>query len=896
MSVEIYLSRLNELTERQAEQPKPHSVIGRIHLELAKLLISFSIEECKAAGVEEQYTSSVNHCKIARSHFGTDPCNAALRADSYGIQANANLFNSRASASLMLFEDALRELNALQMLTQEPAIDESWFTQRKRLWLKNRALALQYVGRLDESVDAYQTLFAEVDPNQDRAEFLHLVFLLVTAYSDTARTQEGFETLKLMQDKVSLDSDDERLRFHSARAELHFMQGDIANAMDDAHCALNIFLDNIEQLSDRANIVIRVARYHIQVGDFEKAKELVDAYQSLYPTASGVMLQVNQLCIDAYIGHHAHDTELFEVSLSKLHAILSAEPDNEVMSYWAVYFSLRAKAIIRQQGHWAALDYLLSNELVEHVIASALTRESFPIALTVLSCAVVADDEHASVRQLAQTLVNQVALCTSVDQWQVPLFIAKWYRRMDEEALAAQWVWLAIQTSRVQQLPLYGSVEQAHRTLRDRHEPWVLLEHIVARQGNLYAASEIRRRRHSAELEYRDSGEASFEELKAFAANVIQPELSLLESWKLLCLSQPSSDEHLELSTGVIDLPIRTASQVSNSPKDNSTVITSTLPISKNLCVLSYFSSSAAVWATLDVGERRFQVKLSISLTTIRESVFELLNAIEQRRDWLGPSQVLYEYILAPISHHLTESVSVFAHDVFGQIPFAALHNGETYLVTQHRFQIGLITQPTVLSLPKSEDIVFVGSSGYQSSWPVLNPQLEKCVFSVFNRSIQTLIDDAATPQSIQAALKLKPHIIHIFSHSRLDSGAIYDSQWLFPGGRAVSLADLVHRCDHWRGLPLLFLASCDTGYSVSQDANRNASIPEVFTALGVANVIAATGRLIDQDHTPFAHQFYSELYRSRDVGEALQRTQISLIDRPRSGWGTYMHWVAMST
>ena len=250
-------------------------------------------------------------------------------------------------------------------------------------------------------------------------------------------------------------------------------------------------------------------------------------------------------------------------------------------------------------------------------------------------------------------------------------------------------------------------------------------------------------------------------------------------------------------------------------------------------------------------------------------------------------ARALYDAVFRPIAAALTgtRTVMLSLDGTLRYAPFAALHDGDEWLIERHRLVLHVPAAQTRLAdaAPGRWRIAGFGLTRAASGFPALpnvRAELESIV-SASSAGGDAYFDEDFTESRLRAALQRTEPVLHIASHFRFMPGSEADSFLLLGDGSRLSLRALREgdfRFDH---LDLLTLSACETAMAGGREADG--SEVEGLAALamrkGAKSVLAALWPIADRSTA----QLMAALYRSRDRDgvdklEALRRAQLALL------------------
>jgi CHAT domain-containing protein len=262
---------------------------------------------------------------------------------------------------------------------------------------------------------------------------------------------------------------------------------------------------------------------------------------------------------------------------------------------------------------------------------------------------------------------------------------------------------------------------------------------------------------------------------------------------------------------------------------------------------------------------------------------------LDPKSDPLPLAQELYRVLIAPIKDDLAgadvRTIMLSPDGSLRYLPFAALHDGDRYLVEKANLALF-----TAAASDKLKD----KPSASQKIWG-LGLTKEKPGFSALTgvkRELESILsqtggkgevhfDEAFTEQALQSGLAQKYPVLHIASHFKFSAGTEADSFLLLGDGSKLSLQD-VRRRYRFAGVDLLTLSACETAFGGGEDANgREVDGFATLAQMRGAKAVLATLWPVADDSTS---QLMQALYVARDrqklsKAAALRHSQLGLLN-----------------
>lgn len=259
-------------------------------------------------------------------------------------------------------------------------------------------------------------------------------------------------------------------------------------------------------------------------------------------------------------------------------------------------------------------------------------------------------------------------------------------------------------------------------------------------------------------------------------------------------------------------------------------------------------------------------------------------------RRLLRSAQRLHEWLIAPLQEPLTEAgirtLVVVPDGVLRTIPFAALHNGEGFLVEKYALAVSpglLLTEPTELAAEGQQVLIGGLSQGVQgfSELPYVAAEV-RSIAALYDDT--PLLDEGFLTARVVDALERKPYNVVSFStHGQVGSDPRQSFVLTYDG--KISLDDLERyiRYSRFRDQPLdmLVLSACDTAVG---DERAALGLAGVALKAGARSAMASLWAVNDASTAELVPAFFRALQDdSNNKAQALRYAQLELLSQPQS-------------
>lgn len=263
--------------------------------------------------------------------------------------------------------------------------------------------------------------------------------------------------------------------------------------------------------------------------------------------------------------------------------------------------------------------------------------------------------------------------------------------------------------------------------------------------------------------------------------------------------------------------------------------------------------------------------------------------------------------LMAPLQSRLTtERLAIVPHGVLHYVPFAALTDGQQYLIDRHQLTL----------LPSANVLRFLETPSQNSGNPVIfgNPTFDLPFAGEEARDIAALYDvqpvigKAATEEQLRSQAN-QASILHLATHGEYNANNPLFSQILFTdavggrdgidnngggnsgGGDSDGRLQVheIYELDLTTHTQLVVLSACQTQVGDASDGDEIIGLNRAFLFAGTPNVIATLWPISDQATALLMAEFYGFLQQGMSTAEALQQAQQQI----RQDYAHPYYWAA---
>lgn len=284
--------------------------------------------------------------------------------------------------------------------------------------------------------------------------------------------------------------------------------------------------------------------------------------------------------------------------------------------------------------------------------------------------------------------------------------------------------------------------------------------------------------------------------------------------------------------------------------------------------------------------------EVTVNKAELAKLVFDSLQLIEQRSPEAPAklkelNDILFEPVRDALDKSKVEVVMLNLNGFLRYVPFAALFDGEEYLVQNFAFSLYTTTIPTQFNegaRDRSKTVGFGVTAGHPgfSPLPGVRQELETIFSGEDSEGVlegPTALDDGFDEKSLKLALLKKPAILHIASHFNLKPGQEDDSFLLLGDGSHLKLSEIrKQKALSFKGIDLVTLSACQTALG-GGDGSEIEGFGAAAQANGAAAVLASLWPVAD-DATPILMRdfYHAMIVQGLTKAAALRIAQISML------------------
>ncbi|MCA1995514.1 MAG: CHAT domain-containing protein [Coleofasciculus sp. S288] len=248
---------------------------------------------------------------------------------------------------------------------------------------------------------------------------------------------------------------------------------------------------------------------------------------------------------------------------------------------------------------------------------------------------------------------------------------------------------------------------------------------------------------------------------------------------------------------------------------------------------------------------------------------------------YLPAAQQLYQWMLAPLEAELEaqgiDTLLLCVGPGLRTLPFAALHDGEQFLVEKYSFSripAFKLTSTIYADLRKAE-VLAMGASEFRNLEPLPAVPAELSTITKYLWQGKSFLNQAFTVPNLQAQRRQQSYkIIHLATHASFQSGSPSNSYVQF-WDRKLTLDQMSQLSWSYPPIELLVLSACKTAIG---DEDAELGFAGLAVQANVKSAIASLWNVSDEGTLGLMTQFYRDLKTAPTKGEALRQAQVAMI------------------
>ena len=312
--------------------------------------------------------------------------------------------------------------------------------------------------------------------------------------------------------------------------------------------------------------------------------------------------------------------------------------------------------------------------------------------------------------------------------------------------------------------------------------------------------------------------------------------------------------------------------------------------------LIHYFMTDQRLRLLLTTPEQQLQRDSPIEARELNRLIGRFRQALQDpHSDPLPLAKDLYQQVLEPLEADLRQAdakmLLVSLDDTLRYLPFAALHDGNRYLIERFAPIVYTAAARSHLTTPPQPSwrVAGLGFSGGADDFaplPAVRRELDGIVreegrddsLGVLPGVIE--IDEDFTAGHLSDNLRAGYPVVHIASHFVFRPGTEIDSYLVLGKGKRLTVADLQDGDFPFTQVDLLTLSACETAVGGRDAHGREIEgLGSVAQQQGAKAVLATLWPVADLSTATFMEGFYRRREQGLTKAEALRQTQLAFLN-----------------
>jgi CHAT domain-containing protein len=314
-----------------------------------------------------------------------------------------------------------------------------------------------------------------------------------------------------------------------------------------------------------------------------------------------------------------------------------------------------------------------------------------------------------------------------------------------------------------------------------------------------------------------------------------------------------------------------------------------------DVVLLQYYITDKRLGILLTTAGIQLARNSDIDSKELNRKISEFRRLIQNPKSKILPAaQELYRILVAPVTKDLEQvnakTVMLSLDGALRYLPFAALHDGDRYLVSRWNLPIYTSVTRNKLRDAVSPNWQAVGL-GVTKAWPEFKPLagVRAEIGAIIKTAVggvmpgEVYLDETFTAGRLKDVSQRRFPLLHVASHFRFSPGTEVNSFLLLGDGERLTLGDIRIQNYRFDNVDLLTLSACDTGLGGGRDEQGKEieGFGVIAQQQGAKAVLATLWPVADESTATLM----AELYRRRQSDsltkiEALRQSQLVMAQR----------------
>ena len=319
--------------------------------------------------------------------------------------------------------------------------------------------------------------------------------------------------------------------------------------------------------------------------------------------------------------------------------------------------------------------------------------------------------------------------------------------------------------------------------------------------------------------------------------------------------------------------------------------------IGNDAVLLQYYVTDDKVGMLVTTPGVQLARSTNVSAKELNRQIAEFRRLLrDPKSDALKASQALYQLLVAPVAQDLEQAraktVMLSLDGALRYLPFAALHDGQRYLM--QRWNLPMYTSVTRNRLRdattpqwQAAGLGVTRALGEFAALPAVKAEMRSIIKAGGGGVLpgEVHLDEAFTALRFKDVSQRPFQLLHVASHFRFSPGTEVNSFLLLGDGQQLTLGDIRTQNYRFDNVDLLTLSACDTGLGGGRDAQGREieGFGVIAQQQGAKAVLATLWPVADDSTATLMAEMYSRRQEQHLTKiEALRQAQLSLLAQGR--------------
>ncbi len=300
--------------------------------------------------------------------------------------------------------------------------------------------------------------------------------------------------------------------------------------------------------------------------------------------------------------------------------------------------------------------------------------------------------------------------------------------------------------------------------------------------------------------------------------------------------------------------------------------------LKKNQAFLEYFVGKDKIYR-LWISKSHIQFDELNDLSSIQNSIHQLVENLLERKPIENPSKILAAYLLPELDQKIDDLI-VISDKNLTQIPFEILRDEKGILLEKmdvsYAGSVQLYHIQKEMANRKRTSGKWIGFAPEYAHNPLPNNRQEVQNIAELTGGKEILGDTATKNKFLENAPDAK--ILHLATHSEIDKTNPMLSKMYFTATEDSGELTASEVYNLNLNADLVVLSACSTGLGKTESGDGVMSMARAFTYAGVSSAVMSLWQVSDRQTSELMVKFYENLQKGQDKNEALRNAKLEYL------------------